>query len=340
MSMGLGIALAEHGAVPVPLERQAIRRLLRQRIADIAHIDQDDLIDELRNSPIARATDKANEQHYEVPARFFELVLGPHRKYSCCYWPRGVNTLAEAERASLDQVCERARLEDGQRILELGCGWGAFSLYAAHKYPNASLVAVSNSRSQAAAIEACRPPNIEVITADINDFRPNGTFDRIVSIEMLEHVRNYESLFARVAQWLAAEGRFFVHVFCHRDRAYPFETNGTANWMGRHFFTGGLMPSVNLFRAFDDALGIETQWPVNGTHYARTARAWRKNLARERDQVIDLLRDVYGDQAHRWYHRWRLFFLACEELFAFDHGLEWLVAHYRFAHHGASRLSA
>lgn len=330
MTAGLGIALAERGAVPSALERRAIRRLLGRRLTEIADLDQQRLIAELRRGPIAVATDRANAQHYELPAGFFELVLGPRRKYSGCYWPEGIATLAQAEEASLEQICERAGLQDGQRILELGCGWGAFSMYAAERYPNASIVAVSNSRSQGAAIRAHRHANVQVVTADMNAFEPRGTFDRVVSIEMFEHMRNYQRLFANIARWLAPDGRLFVHVFCHRERSYPFTTSGPDDWMGRHFFTGGLMPSVDLFDAFPEALGIERRWTVDGTHYERTARAWRRNLARRRGAVMPLLRDVYGREAGRWYQRWRLFFLACEELFGYRGGSEWMVAHYRF----------
>ncbi len=339
MAFDWGIALAERGLVPLPLLRRGIRSLLRTRLDAIAHGDQQQLLEMLRASPVALATETANAQHYEVPAEFFELVLGPRRKYSGCYWPDGVTSLAEAEVRSLEQVAERAQLEDGQRILDLGCGWGSFSLYAAERYPHATVVGVSNSRSQADAINARGLSNLQIITADMNRFDAPGTFDRIVSIEMFEHMRNYETLFRRIADWLEPTGRMFVHVFCHRDRAYPFETEGRDDWMGRHFFTGGLMPSLDLFRTFDADLVIERQWTVPGTHYQRTAAAWRGNLESRRDDVLRVFRSVYGGGAKRWYHRWRLFFLACEELFGYDAGDEWMVGHYRFVPAAARRAA-
>jgi cyclopropane-fatty-acyl-phospholipid synthase len=279
---------------------------------------------------VAIETAAANRQHYELPAEFFALVLGPRRKYSACVWPAGIASLAEAELASLEQVCHRAGIADGQTVLDLGCGWGSFSLYAAERFPKARFLAVSNSRSQATYIESKRLPNLQVVTADVNAFRPERTFDRIVSIEMLEHVRNHPALFARIAEWLEPEGRCFAHVFCHRRFTYPFERDGDRDWMARHFFTGGLMPSAALFGEYDDDLSIEEQWSMDGTHYQRTAAAWRANLERRRREVMPILETAYGGAARRWYHRWRLFFLACEELFGFAGGEEWFVAHYLF----------
>jgi len=329
------IALAERGLLPLPLVRLGIRSLLRSRLTTIAGSDRDQFVQTLRASPIAIETGKANEQHYEVPTAIFENVLGPHRKYSCCYWPEGAQSLADAELASLEQVCERAQIHDGQRILDLGCGWGSFSLYAARRFPHAQVVAVSNSRSQATFINERRPPNLEVVTADMNDFEPSGAFDRVVSIEMFEHMRNYEELLRRIAGWLKPSGRLFVHVFCHHAHAYPFQTDGNDNWLGRHFFTGGLMPSLDMFRSFTADLTIEEQWSVGGIHYQRTAAAWRENLEERHAEVLSLLRGQYGTDAELWYHRWRLFFTACEELFGYRGGKEWLVGHYRFRHAAA-----
>jgi len=330
MREAAGTLLAERGFVPDLLERRAIRLLLRRRIQDIQRDDQERLITQLRTSPIAVSTESANAQHYEVPAAFFQMVLGPRCKYSGCYWPTGVETLEEAEDASLEQVAQRAGVANGQRILDLGCGWGSFALYAAARFPEARVLAVSNSHSQAEFINAVRPGNLEVVTADINSFQPDGRFDRIVSIEMLEHVRNYDVLFKRVSQWLDRDGRFFVHVFSHHTHAYAFETTGHDNWLGRHFFTGGLMPSLNLFDVFADDLTVDRRWTVNGNHYRRTAATWRGNLERRRPEVLHLLRHIYGSQARLWFHRWRLFFMACEELFGYRDGREWMIAHYLF----------
>jgi cyclopropane-fatty-acyl-phospholipid synthase len=330
--MNLGLSLAERGMLPLPLLRAGVRRLLRQRLRELDRGDEADFANQLRQSAIAVETDKANEQHYEVPAAFFDLVLGSHKKYSAAYWPDGVHTLDKAEHAALELVCERADLRDGQDILELGCGWGSLSLFMAERYPNSRIVSVSNSNSQREFITARKPPNLAVVTADVNVFQPERQFDRVVSIEMFEHMRNYATLLNRIAGWLRDDGRLFVHVFCHRDHAYPFETEGADNWMGRHFFTGGIMPSVALIPSFGEDVRVEQQWVLNGTHYQRTAEAWRVNVERKRQAVLSLFAEVYGsDSAKQWYHRWRLFFLACEELFGFRSGTEWCVAHYRFA---------
>jgi cyclopropane-fatty-acyl-phospholipid synthase len=328
----LGLTLAERGMLPLPVLRAGVRTLLRQRLRELEQHDDGEFAAALRRSPVAVETDKANEQHYEVPVEFYQLVLGSHRKYSAGYWPEGVGTLDDAERAALELVCERADLRDGQDVLELGCGWGSLSLFVAARYPNSRIVAVSNSHSQRAFINEHKPENLEVVTADVNEFRADRRFDRIVSVEMFEHVRNYETLLRRISEWLHDDGRLFVHVFCHREHAYPFETEGAHNWMGRYFFTGGIMPSVALIPSFDKHVSLEEQWVLNGTHYQRTAEAWRLNLERERQAVERLFAQVYGaGEAERWFHRWRLFFLACEELFGFRNGEEWGVAHYRLA---------
>ena len=332
MSLRAGMALAERGLVPTRLVRSGIRRLLAKRLRDEDRTRTvDELIQDLRESPIARVPERANEQHYMVPAKFFELILGPCLKYSGAYWPEGTGDLAAAERAMLDVTCERAGLEDGQDVLELGCGWGSLSLHLAHRFPSSRIVAVSNSVNQRAFIELRRPPNLEVVTADMNTFTIDRRFDRVVSIEMFEHMRNYALLLRRIAGWLKADGRLFVHIFCHRRHAYPFETDGADDWMGRHFFTGGIMPSYDLLARFQEHMVLDRRWAVTGDHYRRTAAAWRENLEARRGRVLDALRPVYGRQVNRWFHRWRIFFLACEELFGYRGGEEWLVGHYRFA---------
>lgn len=332
MTGALAIELAERGLVPLPGLRAGVRSLVRQRLRDAAAGPSvDDFAATLRDSPVALSPEAANEQHYEVPPAFFELALGPRLKYSGAYWPDGVEDLAGAETAMLALTCERAELADGQEILELGCGWGSLTLFMARAYPDARITAVSNSVPQRRFIEARAPDNVRVVTVDMNDLTLDGRFDRVVSVEMFEHMRNYQELFRRIRGWMKDDARLFAHVFCHRAHAYPYETEGADNWMGRYFFTGGVMPSLDLFERFDDDLAVERRWEVDGTHYERTARAWRENIEARRGEVMAVLRDAYGADAGRWFQRWRMFFLACEELFGFRDGAEWLVAHYRFA---------
>ena len=337
------LGLAERGLVPDALLRAGIRRMCAQRLRD-EHADDPDaaarrnaaLIAELRESPVAIHTDAANRQHYELPPGFFTRCLGPRLKYSGCYYPTGNETLAQAEEAMLALYGERAELADGQDILELGCGWGSLTLWMAQHYPNARITAVSNSAPQRAFIEAqCRErgfANVRVITCDVNRLElPASNFDRCVSVEMFEHMRNYATLLGRIGGWLRPGGKLFVHIFCHRTLLYPFETAGDDNWMGRHFFTGGLMPAADTLLWFQDALRIEDRWLVDGTHYERTANHWLENQDARHDEVMAILREAYGDAARLWFQRWRMFWMACAELFGYDHGREWMVAHYRFS---------
>lgn len=332
------ISLAESGWLPDAAIRVGIQRLLRKRIVQTNDRGPDlaKFVQILRSSPLAVRTDAANEQHYEAPPEFFRHVLGPRLKYSCCLYESAETTLSAAEEAMLRLTCERAGLADGQRILELGCGWGSLSLWMAQKHPGASITAVSNSHSQRAFIEAragsLGVENLHVVTADMVDYQPEGQFDRIVSVEMFEHMRNYELLFRRVASWLAADGKVFVHVFCHNGQPYLFETEGADNWMGRHFFTGGTMPSANLFGQFDEDLRIVQQWRVSGLDYWRTCEDWLKNLDRSRGELLRVLRPHHANDtnARVALQRWRMFFLACAELFRFEDGGRWQVAHYRF----------
>jgi cyclopropane-fatty-acyl-phospholipid synthase len=340
-SIGLVARAAEAGLFPDALVRFAIRRLLEGRLrqsvwGDQAQRDREEaaLLERLRRGPIAISVDAANAQHYEVPAEFFEQVLGPQLKYSCCHWSPETADLAAAEESMLALTASRARIEDGMRILDLGCGWGSFSLWAAARFPNASILAVSNSRPQRELILRRAAErglhNIRVQTADVNDFDPAERFDRVVSIEMMEHVRNHPALFERIARWLAPDGMAFAHVFCHRARAYTYEVTGPGDWMAEHFFTGGMMPSEALFGRYQEHLSLCEQWRVSGAHYQKTCNAWLANLDCQRERVMPILRDVYGRDATRWFHRWRLFFMACAELFAYRGGSEWLVSHYRW----------
>ena len=341
------IDMAETGLLPDALIRIGIRRLLAKRLAALASQDAADrhanivrFAEDLRQSPLAIATEAANEQHYDVPAEFFAAVLGPRLKYSACYFATPHTSLTEAERVMLRLTCERADIRNGMRILELGCGWGSLTLWLAEHFAQCQITALSNSASQREFIE-CRAraqgfPNIRVITGDIREFATEQTFDRVVSVEMFEHMRNYELLLHRVSNWLTADGKAFVHVFCHRDVPYLFETEGAANWMGRHFFTGGMMPSEDLFCHFGDHLGIEQQWRVDGLHYARTCEAWLKNLDRHRQAILSRFRqDLSARDARTRLQRWRIFFMACAELFRYHDGKEWFVAHYLFKQKGA-----
>ncbi|MBI1324630.1 methyltransferase domain-containing protein [bacterium] len=338
--ISMGIDAIERGWVPDTLTRTAIRRLCRQRlIRTEAEIRQADprrkaFVDSLRNGPIAPVPEKANAQHYELPPEFFAEVLGPRRKYSCCYYDRPGMSLAEAEESALAQTCDHAELMDGQTVLELGCGWGSLTLWMAERYPASRITAVSNSVPQRLHIqaEAARRglSNVNVVTADMNDFEAeSGHFDRVVSVEMFEHMRNYNRLTEKVARWLKPNGKAFVHIFCHRNFTYPFETEGAADWMGRHFFTGGIMPATDLLNQFDRHLKVVRKFDWNGQHYQKTAEDWLVNLDRRKDAVREILANVAGrEEADRALNRWRVFFLAVAELFGYDSGEEWFVSHY------------
>ncbi|MEP6485094.1 MAG: cyclopropane-fatty-acyl-phospholipid synthase family protein [Rudaea sp.] len=335
--------LAERGRLPDFLIRFGIRRLCAQRLREECAGDAPEVsrrvqqrIEELRTAPVAIHTDAANAQHYELPPRFFQLCLGARLKYSSCYFPNGDETLDQAEQAMLSLYVERAQLADGQDILELGCGWGSLTLWMAEHFRNSRIVAVSNSRPQREFIEAqCRARglnNVRVITQDVNTLTlDSAQFDRAVSIEMFEHMRNYDTLLGRIASWLRPGGKLFVHIFCHRELLYPFETEGDDNWMGRYFFTGGVMPSADTLLWFQQDLCIERQWRLSGTHYEKTANAWLANHDAHRDKILSVLQQAYGDDAALWNQRWRMFWMACAELFGYAGGDEWMVGHYRFS---------
>ena len=290
---------------------------------------------EMASRPIAEHTQAANDQHYELPPAFFEHVLGPRLKYSSCLYPTGTETLAEAEALALIETCDHAGLADGQDILELGCGWGSLSLWMAARYPQARITVVSNARPQRAYIEAEAQrrglTNLTVITADMNHFDPGARFDRVVSVEMFEHMSNWRDLLGRVRSWLAPNGRAFLHVFSHRTTPYSFETADTSDWIAQHFFTGGIMPSHDMIRAYPDLFTVEAEWRWDGTHYQRTALDWLANFDANRPAINAILHTVYGDQAGKWARRWRIFFLATAGLFGHAGGQEWAVSHYRLA---------
>lgn len=334
------IQLAERAWLPDPLIRFGIKRLLKKRLLDEGQGDprfsaarRHDVVMSLSSQPVAVATDLANEQHYELPPAFFEAVLGPQLKYSACLWDEACPGLAEAEEAMLACYAERARLADGLEVLELGCGWGSLSLWMARKFPSMRITAVSNSHGQKLYIERrineLGLKNLHVITADVNYFNADAQFDRILTVEMLEHVRNYAVLFERMGHWLKPDGLVFAHIFCHKTLIYPFEDHGQNDWMARHFFSGGLMPSYDTFTYFQQHLQLQQHWALSGTHYQRTAEAWLENMDRQPDKIKTIMTEAYGkEDATLWQQRWRMFFMACAELFGYRNGAEWLVGHY------------
>ena len=336
------LSWTEAGMVPDTVIRHGIRRLLDGKLREIRANDveyvaeaKNRFVDMMNASPVALLPELANEQHYEVPAAFFDTVLGEHKKYSCCYWGSDVGNLDEAEAAALETTVARAGIADGMRVLDLGCGWGSLSLWIAEHFPSAQVTSVSNSRSQHDYIVGKARErdldNIDVHVCDMNDFNAPGSYDRIVSVEMFEHMRNYGELFRRIADWLHDDGRFFMHIFTHRSAPYEYIVKGPSDWMSRHFFSGGIMPSVDLPLRFSDHLNVESVWHWGGEHYAKTCNAWLLQMDRRRDHVMPILEATYGSgDAERWWMRWRMFFMACAELFAFRDGQEWFVSHYRF----------
>ncbi|MEZ6138476.1 MAG: cyclopropane-fatty-acyl-phospholipid synthase family protein [Pirellulaceae bacterium] len=338
------ISLAEAGLIPDWLIRMGIRRLLAKRLSSRRSVDVASFAKALQAGPLAIETQCANTQHYEVDSNFFRFVLGPHLKYSSCLFRSPSTSLEDAETEMLRLTCERAEVANGMHILELGCGWGSLTLWLAKNYPLSQITAVSNSHSQRIFIERVAQErglaNVRIITEDMRFFETKSKFDRIISVEMFEHMRNYSLLFARLARWLAADGKAFVHVFCHKDTPYLFETEGDEDWMGRNFFTGGTMPSLDLFRYFDRDLSISKQWSIDGMHYWRTCEAWLTNADRRRSDILACFeRELSRRDAKRVLQRWRMFFMACAELFRFRNGTEWFVAHYLMEHsHAGGRL--
>lgn len=339
----LAFEMTEQGLVPDIVIRRGIRHLLKQRLKEICADDITAMADEfntfvsqMRQAPVALVPEKANEQHYEVPAEFFNKTLGTHLKYSCSYWPEGITQLDAAEHAALNETCEHAQLTNGQKILELGCGWGSLSLWMAAHFPGSQITAVSNSHSQRIFIEQQASErglnNLRIITCDMNDFDTDrNQFDRVVSVEMFEHMRNWPKLYAYVASWLKPGGLFFKHIFVNRTTPYIFEDNGNSDWMSRHFFSGGIMPSDDLPLVFQDDLRFIQRWRWDGRHYEKTSNAWLNQMDKNRDDLWPVFIQTYGnDQAQDWWQRWRIFFMACAELFGYDRGQQWFVSHYLF----------
>ena len=334
--------LVEKDLIPDFLIRNRIRALLRQRLNDEDKGSPEankanllKLISELKASPIAINTAEANEQHYEVPTEFYQYCLGKHLKYSSGFWKEGVNDINTSEHDMLELTCQRAELQDGQDVMELGCGWGSLSLFMAAKFPKSRFTVVSNSRTQKLYIDEQAKQrgitNLEVITCDINRFSIDKKFDRVVSVEMFEHMRNYQKLMKLVADALKPDGKLFVHIFTHKNLAYKFEVKDETDWMSRYFFTGGIMPSDDLLFYFDDDLVKSQHWIVNGMHYSKTSEAWLGNMDAHKSQIMPLFEKTYGkDQATKWWVYLRIFYMACAELWGYNNGEEWMVSHYLF----------
>ena len=343
----LAIRLAEKGLLPDRLIRQGITNLSKQRLQEIvanncevgAQIETD-FFASMSDAPIALVPELANAQHYELPTEFFELCLGKHRKYSSCFWMEETSSLEDAETQALQLSSEHADLQDGQHILELGCGWGSLTLWMASHYPNSRITAVSNSNSQREYINKTAKErglkNITVITCDMNTFEPSqfsieAGFDRVVSVEMFEHMRNHQVLYAKIHDWLIPGGKFFMHIFVHRSTPYAFEVQGDDDWMSQYFFSGGMMPSDDLPLHFQEKLKLNRRWRWDGTHYEKTANAWLANMDKNEAVITPILVKTYGAQdAVKWRNRWRIFYMACAELFGYNHGQEWWVSHYQF----------
>ena len=329
------ISIVERAPLPDPVLRMGVSYLVgrtRERLNKTPKSGTAAFARQMSDFPIAIHTTEANRQHYEVPERFFELALGPRRKYSCCFYEAAGTTLAQAEERALEETALHAGLADGQSILELGCGWGSLSIFMAQKYPSARITAVSNSSSQRTFIESqvvrLGLNNLNVITADMNDFVAGGRFDRIVSVEMFEHMSNWRPLLTRLREWLTRDGRVFIHIFTHRNQPYRFDHAEKADWIAQHFFTGGIMPSRQLMHEFGDLFTVEEEWLWSGVHYQRTAVDWLSNFDAKGDEIDVILRQTYGSEASLWRRRWRLFFLATEGLFGDCDGEEWGVSHY------------
>ena len=340
--MSLAIQLAEAGKLPDVLVRKGIRQLVATRLADINANDCETgmaslstFVTNMRGAAIAPVPELANAQHYEVPAEFFHFSLGAQRKYSSCFWMPETEDLDEAEILALNQTCDHADIQDGQSILELGCGWGSLSLWMATHYPNAQITGVSNSNSQREYImhlaKSMGVTNLNILTADMNVFEAPSTYDRVVSVEMFEHMRNWQVLYGKVASWLKPNGKFFKHIFVHRNTPYLFEAEYDDDWMSRFFFSGGIMPSDDLPLHFQDNLKLAQRWRWDGTHYEKTANAWLQNMDANAELITPILVKTYGAKdAEMWRNRWRMFYMACAELFGYNNGQEWWVTHYLF----------
>ena len=325
------LTIAELGLIPDVFIKTAVRFITKKRLNESGiHENKLNVIKSISEGGIAEKTDDANEQHYEVPPEFFKYALGKNLKYSCSFFDK-TDSLDEAEKSMIELYIERADIQEGHDILDLGCGWGSFSLYVAEKYPSVSITAVSNSKDQIAFIqnEAKRRGlfNIKASKMDVNNLDLDNKFDRIVSIEMFEHLRNYKLILNSLNSLLKPDGRLFVHIFCHKELTYFYEIKNSYDWMTKYFFEGGIMPSQDIFKYFDDELEVINQWDVNGNHYAKTCKAWLNNHYKNKDKILDIF-DKHYDKPRIWFNRWRIFFLSCEAFFAINNGREYFVSHY------------
>ncbi len=334
--------LLEANLIPDPIIRWGIRGLLKDKLVEEQKLkaqfgakQKEKLIEFLKSSPIAVNTQEANEQHYELPTEFFQLVMGKHMKYSSGFWKEGVTDLDVSEEDMLELTVQRAQLCNGMSILELGCGWGSLTLFMAKKFPQSQIVGVSNSATQKeyilAQAEKRGLKNVRIITCDMNDFTINEKFDRVVSVEMFEHMRNYQKLLEKVAGFLKDDGKLFVHIFTHREFAYLYQEKDQSDWIAKYFFTGGIMPSDDLLLHFQDHFKIEEHWQVSGVHYQKTSEQWLKNMDKNKEKILPILKETYGQhQMTKWWVYWRVFFMSCAELWGYENGTQWIVSHYRF----------
>ncbi|KAH7523850.1 (S)-coclaurine N-methyltransferase [Ziziphus jujuba] len=338
----LALSSLERNLLPDAVIRRLTRLLLAARLrsgykpsSDLQFSQLLRFVHSLKELPIAVETDQPKAQHYELPTSFFKLVLGKNLKYSCCYFEEKSSTLEDAEKAMMELYCERAQIKDGQTILDIGCGWGSLSLYIAQKYRNCRVTGVCNSTTQKAFIdEQCRDlklQNVEIIVADISTFEMEATYDRLISIEMFEHMKNYKDLLKKISGWMKQDSLLFVHHFCHKAFAYHFEDVSEEDWITRYFFTGGTMPSANLLLYFQDDVSVVNHWLVNGKHYAQTSEEWLKRMDQSLSSIKPIMESTYGkDSAVKWTVYWRTFFIAVAELFGYNNGEEWMVAHFLF----------
>ena len=335
--------LLARGLIPDWILRRGVRSQGKERLNMMNKVDStkeySKFINEASTGNIAVNTDDANNQHYEVDSEFFKYCLGKNLKYSCCFWDENTLDLDAAEDNMLEIYSQRAQITDGMSILDIGCGWGSLSLFLAQKYPKSEITGVSNSSSQKIFIDSVASErnisNLNIITRDINDFRAEEKYDRILSIEMFEHTKNTKKLMNLINDWLNPNGLFFMHVFAHKENPYYFDRDQKNAWMAKYFFTGGMMPNHNLFKDLKSNLEYQKSWILSGEHYERTSNAWLDKMDQNKSKILSLFERSNGSSvAKRKFHFWRLFYIACAEIFGYDNGNEWVVSHHLFKKSG------